>query len=116
MVFILLIFFATASTFSQSTGSKIHLPESKTTQNLSPQHIPIGISENGTFYIQKSPISKSKLKQFLAKQTQPNQFTQIAFIADKNTPIKYLVHAMDICKQVGINNMSIAERKKTHEK
>ena len=110
MVFILLIFFVLTTSFIQLVGRDINLPKSSTTQKLSNTLIFIGITDNGSYYINEQRLSTSRLKRYLARKAHTNKKTGIALVADQNTPIKYLVTVMDISNQVGISDISIAKK------
>ncbi len=109
MIFILLIFFVVSTTFSKLPGVMINRPEATVSDRLPPNNILIGITQKGEFYINKKQYSQAEIKQKLDLKYKRNPKLSVLIIADKESPIKFTITAMDICKQVGITAISIAE-------
>lgn len=109
MIFILLIFFVVSTTFSKLPGVKIQRPEASTADRLPNANTLIGITPNGDFYINKQRYTSATLKAYMLNAFGKNPELTVLIMADKQSAIKFTITAMDICKQVGINSISIAE-------
>jgi biopolymer transport protein ExbD len=109
MIFILLIFFVVSTTFSKLPGIKINRPDATTTDQLPPNNLLIGISKDGAFYIHKKQYTSDQLQEKIALKYQVNPKLSVVIVADEDSYIKHSVAVMDICKQVGVESISIAE-------
>lgn len=112
MIFILLIFFVVSTTFSKLPGITINQPEGHTTDKIPPNNLIIGITKTGETIINKRNYSPKKLKETLRikKSALPN--INILIMADKQVELQHVISVMDICKQVQIENIAIAQKLK----
>ena len=109
MIFILLIFFVVSTTFSKLPGVNISRPKASTSDQLPSNNLLIGITKKGEFYINKRPYTVAQLKERLLIKKQQSPDLSIVLIADKDAAIKYMIQAMDICKQLEIQKVAVAE-------
>jgi biopolymer transport protein ExbD len=109
MIFILLIFFVVSTTFSKLPGVNIQRPEASAPDRLPTTNTLIGITPDGNFYINKQRYTESSLKSYLLNAFRNNPELTVLIMADRQSAIKFTITAMDICKQVGINSIAIAE-------
>jgi len=111
MIFILLIFFVVSTTFSKLPGVKINKPEAKHAESLSPNNILIGVTQDGRYFINETRYSLEELKQKLALKFSTNSKLSVVIVADKLSRLKFTIDIMDMSKDVGILDISIAEEK-----
>ena len=111
MIFILLIFFVVSTTFSKLPGIKINKPDATQTDQLPPNNLMIGISTQGSFVINQNTYTASQIKEKLTIKFQNNPNLSVLIIADELSALKYTIQIMDLCKQVGIKSIAIAEEK-----
>tara|TARA_B100001989_G_scaffold228683_1_gene185614 strand:+ start:204 stop:611 length:408 start_codon:yes stop_codon:yes gene_type:complete len=111
MIFILLIFFVVSTTFSKLPGIKINKPDATQTDQLPPNNLMIGISSQGSFVINQNTYSVTQIKEKLTIKFQNNPNLSVLIIADELSALKYTIQIMDLCKQVGIKSIAIAEEK-----
>jgi len=109
-IFILFVFFVVSASFSKLPGISVNQPEAITSDKIPADNLLIGINQDGDLYINKKPIKNDQLKITLINFYQKNPKLSILIMTDKETPIKHAIFVMDICKQLGINNIAIAER------
>ncbi|MBT4552842.1 biopolymer transporter ExbD [bacterium] len=109
MIFILLIFFVVTTTFSKLPGIKINRPDATVTDQLPPNNLLIGITKAGDFYVHKKQYTSDQLQEKIALKYQANPKLSVVIVADEDSYIKHSVTVMDICKQVGVESISIAE-------
>ncbi|MEK9657798.1 MAG: biopolymer transporter ExbD [bacterium] len=109
MIFILLIFFVVSTTFSKLPGVDIQRPKSQTSDPLPASNLLIGISSKGEFYIHQRRYRRDALKEKLALKRQQNPKLSVVLVADKDSAVKYMIQVMDICKQVDIQQVAVAE-------
>ena len=109
MIFILLIFFVVSTTFSKLPGVFIDRPDANVSDKLPPNNLLIGITKDGDYYINKKPYTKETLKEKIELKRKQFPRLSVVILADENSLIKYSITAMDICKQVGVEQIAIAE-------
>ena len=112
VVFLLLIFFMVSTTFEKQARLKIELPEaSQTNTRGETQNITITINAKGVFYLNDRELSvqsSEHLRQQLKELTGDGQIAQVLIKADANAPHKFVVTALDVVGQLGIEGVSIA--------
>ncbi|MCF0253069.1 MAG: biopolymer transporter ExbD [Duodenibacillus sp.] len=109
VVFILLIFFVLAASFTVR-GLEMDLPQAKTTQPLSGRIVEIKLLENGQFIVDDMPTTRADLpyrlqetiKQF---RTRPGQ---LVLVAAPKAPCEALIHLVDQVKRSGGENLMVA--------
>jgi biopolymer transport protein ExbD len=109
MIFILLIFFVVTTTFSKLPGVVINRPKAEVADRLPPNNLIIGITKSGEFFVNKKAYSEAELKEKIGFKAKNIANLSVVIMADEESAIKYAVKAMDICRQVGITNIAIAE-------
>lgn len=109
MIFILLIFFIVSTTFSKLPGILINRPTATTPDILPPHNLMIGITQAGKIFIDKKQYSQDELLSYLSKSFSSSPNLSVLIIADENSLLKYSIKVMDLCKQIGIDNIGIAE-------
>lgn len=112
IIMVLLLFFITTTTFSK-LGIKINQPSSSQSKSVQKIDImTIEINQKGQFFIDQIPVTEAELKQALTSIKEKNTDIAILLNPDKETQTQYLINAMDCCKEVGIEKISIASKKK----
>ena len=109
MIFILLIFFVVSTTFSKLPGVLINRPDASKSDKLPPNNLMIGITKSGDIYINKKMYTKETLIAKLRLKAAANPKITVLIIADEDSILKHSIMVMDLCKQVGIENVALAE-------
>ncbi|MCP4049657.1 MAG: biopolymer transporter ExbD [bacterium] len=109
MIFILLIFFVVSTTFSRLPGVNINRPDATVSDKLPPNNLIVGITTNGGFYVNKRLYTLDQLKDKVSIKALKNKNLNVVILADEDSAIKHSVAVMDLCRQLDINNISIAE-------
>lgn len=109
MIFILLIFFVVSTTFSKLPGVLINRPDASQSDKLPPNNLMIGITKSGDIYINKKRYTKETLSEKLQLKVAANPNITVLIIADEDSILKHSIMVMDLCKQVGIENVALAE-------
>jgi len=112
VVFLLLIFFMVSTTFEKQAKLKIELPEaSQSSTQTESQDITITINAKGLYYLNDKQLSAqdvAHLKQQLMELLEQQQDSRVLIKADANAPHKFVVSALDVVGQLGIEGVSIA--------
>ncbi len=115
VVFLLLIFFMISTTFVESPGISIKLPEaSSQTIDREPKEIKIYLSREGDIYHRDQKISLDGFKALLAEHQSDAQQTTVLLLADQESRHGKVVTLMDLARDAGFVKLAIAteQRKK----
>ncbi len=112
-VFLLLIFFMISTTFVETPGLTIKLPES-TAQTIArePKELKIYLDKNGQIFHQNRPVT---LDQFRALLRQPGSDvgqTTFLLLADREAKHGTVVMLMDLAQEAGLGKLAIATEQK----
>ncbi len=115
VVFLLLIFFMISTTFVESPGISIKLPEtSAQTIDREPKEIKITLSREGVIYYHNKKISLDDFKGVLAEHQSDAKLTTVLLMADQDSKHGKVVTLMDLARDAGFTKLAIAteQRKK----
>ncbi len=115
VVFLLLIFFMISTTFVESPGISIKLPESSSqTIDREPKEIKIYLSQEGVIYHGDKKISLADFKGLLAEYQADAKSTTVLLLADQESRHGKVVTLMDLARDAGFTKLAIAteQRKK----
>ena len=115
VVFLLLIFFMISTTFVESPGISIKLPESSSqTVDREPKEIKIYLSREGDIYHRNQKISLDGFRSLLAEYQSDAERTTVLLLADQESRHGKVVTLMDLARDAGFVKLAIAteQRKK----
>jgi biopolymer transport protein ExbD len=115
VVFLLLIFFMISTTFVESPGISIKLPESSSqTIDREPKEIKVYLSKEGDIYHGDKKISLDGFKGLLADYQSDAKKTTVLLLADQESRHGKVVTLMDLARDAGFTKLAIAteQRKK----
>lgn len=115
VVFLLLIFFMISTTFVESPGISIKLPESSSqTIEREPKEIKVYLSQEGDIYHGEKKISIDDFKGLLAENQADANETTVLLLADQESRHGKVVILMDLARDAGFTKLAIAteQRKK----
>lgn len=110
VIFILLIFFMVSTTFSK-LGVSINQPESSQAEKVNPTSVLVGITKEGAYIFEKEELTEEMLSQLIQAKIQQNKDMVIVLHPDKLTETQHLIGALDVCKEAGATQFSIATKK-----
>ncbi|MGW8312368.1 MAG: ExbD/TolR family protein [Desulfuromonadales bacterium] len=115
VVFLLLIFFMISTTFVETPGISIKLPESSAqTVDREPKEIKVYLSREGDIYYHERKISLADYRALLAEHQAEAALTTVLLLADKDSRHGKVVTLMDLARDAGFVKLAIAteERRK----
>jgi biopolymer transport protein ExbD/biopolymer transport protein TolR len=115
VVFLLLIFFMISTTFVETPGISIKLPESSSqTVDREPKEIKIYLSREGDIYYQDKKISLEDYRAVLTEHHSEAERTTVLLLADQDSRHGKVVTLMDLARDAGFVKLAIAteQRKK----
>jgi biopolymer transport protein ExbD/biopolymer transport protein TolR len=109
VVFLLLIFFMISTTFVESPGISIKLPEtSAQTIAREPKEIKITLSREGDIYHRNKKISLADFRGLLAEHQSDAKETTVLLLADQDSKHGKVVTLMDLARDAGFTKLAIA--------
>ncbi|MBE0597946.1 MAG: biopolymer transporter ExbD [Desulfuromonadales bacterium] len=115
VVFLLLIFFMISTTFVETPGITIKLPESSAeAMEKEPQEIKIYLSREGEIWIGDERLSQEELQVRLTGYGSQAQEMTFLLLADREALHGRVVQLMDLAREAGFGKLAIAteERKR----
>lgn len=108
-VFLLLIFFMISTTFVETPGLTIKLPEA-TSQTIArePKEIKIYLDKNGQIYHQDRPVTLARFKELLRQPGADVGKTTFLLLADRDARHGQVVMLMDLAQEAGLGKLAIA--------
>jgi biopolymer transport protein ExbD/biopolymer transport protein TolR len=109
VVFLLLIFFMISTTFVESPGISIKLPESSAqTIDREPKEIKVYLSKEGDIFYRDQKISLDNFKALLADYQSDAERTTVLLLADQESRHGKVVALMDLARDAGFTKLAIA--------
>jgi biopolymer transport protein ExbD len=108
IIFILLLFYIVASTFTQSYAVKVELPQSEAEAAAEEAMQVVTINKDGTFLLDEQPVKDDELEKRLAAAPSDQP---LLFSIDKETAFERFVFAVDQAKKSGRENFSVHVQK-----
>ncbi len=112
LIFLLLIFFIVTTSFVKEAGVNIKQPESSTASLKDKGSLLVGISKDGTIYIDKKRVDIRVLGDLIERELKGDKKRGVVIVADKESETGDIIAVMDECRLVGVKNISIAAKKK----
>jgi len=108
-VFLLLIFFMISTTFVETPGLTIKLPEA-TTQTIArePQELKIYLDKDGQIYHQDRQVTLEQFKTLLRQSGAAARQTTFLLLADREARHGRVVLLMDLAQAAGFGKLAIA--------
>ncbi len=115
VVFLLLIFFMISTTFVETPGISIELPESGSrVVEKEPEEIKIYLAKDGQVYLKDAAIAPEDLRRQLTGYGSRAKEMTFLLLADKEALHGRVVQLMDLAREAGFGKLAIAteQRKK----
>ena len=110
MMFLLVFFIVITLRMIQGTGIQLDLPSSKTTQELKPTQITVGVQKDGTMYVEGQPYSADGLKSLLEDAKKKNEKLAVILAGDKELSYQNTLKVMDVARSAGIAQVGLAAK------
>ena len=110
MMFLLVFFIVITLRMIQGTGIQLDLPSSKTTQDLKPTQITIGVQKDGTMYIDGQHYSAEAMKAKLEEAKKSSDKLAVILAGDKELTYQNTLKVMDVARSAGISQVGLAAK------
>jgi len=119
VVFLLLIFFMIATTFTRETELQIELPEASGEETVADvERVEVEISATGEYAVNERRLPGSDRQELEAAiRALVGTDTSLPFVitADAKTPHEYVVRAMDVAGGLGFTGLRITTQRSTED-
>ena len=113
VVFLLLIFFMISTTFINTPGIKITLPEATSEEiKIEKTTIRLAISDKGDIYIDEEKVDVTALGNIFTSAAKKAKESIVIISADENASHGTVVEVMDSAKHSGITRLAIETQAK----
>ena len=110
VVFLLVIFFAVTTTFLETAGLELELPESSSTAPREPSHIIVQLTEQGELMLDGETVELTALSGQLSDLIGEQADRAVVLQADGNARHESVVQIMDAIRAAGARSMTVAAR------
>jgi biopolymer transport protein ExbD/biopolymer transport protein TolR len=112
VVFLLLIFFMISTTFIDTPGIAVKLPESSAPSlSKTPEEVEVVLSREGEIYLQGTALSPAQLAEQLRSYHEQAAETTFMLRADEQALHGRVVQVMDIAREAGFGRLAMATEK-----
>lgn len=109
VVFLLLIFFMISTTFVETPGISVQLPESSSQRDIQmPEELKVQLSLEGDIFIGEEQLSLDELRLRLAGYGTKAREMNFALYADREARHGQVVQIMDLAREAGFGKLAIA--------
>jgi biopolymer transport protein ExbD len=109
VVFLLLIFFMISTTFIESPGLNINLPEAGAKRSApEPSELKVYLSAAGEISLEDQPVTLDDLRRRLRGYGSKAAQTTFVLLADRDTRHGLVVELMDAAREAGFGKLAIA--------
>ncbi len=116
VVFLLLIFFMISTTFVETPGLSIKLPESSAQRAAEePRELRIYVSSKGEIYLKDQKIDVERLRKELRSNRDRSAETTFLLLADQEARHGRVVELMDLAREEGFTRLAIATEPRRKE-
>jgi len=109
VVFLLLIFFMISTTFVETPGISVQLPESSSQREIKvPEEFKVQLSKEGEIYVGEERLSLEELRLRLTGYGAKAREMNFALYADREARHGRVVQVMDLARESGFGKLAIA--------
>ena len=114
VVFLLLIFFMISTTFVQTPGIAVKLPESSAkAMEREPKEVKVYLSAKGEIFLGEDQLSLEQARQRLGAYGKRAQEMTFLLLANRDTRHGRVVQLMDLARESGFGKLAIATEERS---
>ncbi len=107
LIFLLLIFFITTTSFVKESGISVERPVAKTAEETKASFL-IGLDRDGRVYIGGREVDVESVRAHVEKFLAENPNGSVLIVADRKSSTGMLIKIMDECRLAGAKNVGVA--------
>jgi biopolymer transport protein ExbD len=113
VIFLLVIFFAASTTFLETSGLQLELPESSATASREAEELTVYLAADGNLGFEDETLTKEELAARLRAELEERERKIVVLRADTTTEHGEVVEIMDLIREAGAEGMTVATKAKT---
>lgn len=110
VIFLLVIFFAVSTTFLETSGLQLELPESSSTAKREVEDVTVFLGADGELSFGDEQVDEEQLKERLRAAMDETDRKVVVLRADTHTEHGAVVEIMDLIRDSGAEGLTIAAR------
>ena len=110
VIFLLVIFFAVSTTFLETAGLQLELPESSSTAKREIEDITVFLGADGELSLGDETVDEEQLKERLRAAMDETDRKVVVLRADTHTEHGAVVEIMDLIRDSGAEALTVAAR------
>ena len=110
VIFLLVIFFAVSTTFLETAGLQLELPESSSTAKREVEDITVFLGADGELSFGDEQVDEEQLKEKLREAMNETDRKVVVLRADTHTEHGAVVEIMDLIRDSGAEALTVAAR------
>lgn len=110
VIFLLVIFFAVSTTFLETAGLQLELPESSSTAKREVEDITVFLGADGQLSFGDEQVDEDQLKERLRAAMDETDRKVVVLRADTHTEHGAVVEIMDLIRDSGAESLTVAAR------
>jgi biopolymer transport protein ExbD len=110
VIFLLVIFFAVSTTFLETAGLQLELPESSSTAKREVEDISVFLGADGELSLGDETVDEAQLMERLRSALSETDRKVVVLRADTHTEHGAVVEIMDLIRESGAEALTIAAR------
>jgi len=114
VVFLLLIFFMVSTTFKDSHGMDLQLPEASSETSSDEDQLSLSIGKDGSVALQGEVIDQARIQEQLATLLQSREDKMVVMRVDAAVSHGLVVEVMDLAKTAGAQGITFAAKAKSN--
>ena len=114
VMLVLLIIFMLSSSAALESGLDVNVPESSAVSEKPNQMVIVSLSKEGTIAVSGKVVDKANLREEITKALAEMKTDSIILEGDGNSSLTSAFEVMDIGRNAGAKNFSIAARQKSN--
>lgn len=109
MMFLLIFFMVTMLKMIDASGVKINIPQAATAAPLPKATVTIDVDKQGTLFFEGQGVAADALTRTLKARAATSKL-EVLIAGDKDVPLQNLLHAMDVARAAGVEDLGIAAK------
>ncbi|MDH3628467.1 MAG: biopolymer transporter ExbD [Acidobacteriota bacterium] len=110
VIFLLVIFFAVSTTFLESSGLKLELPQTRSTAKQELKDLTVALDADGRLSFEGKIVEPAELKERLKALLVESDDKLVVLRADRSTAHGDVVKVMDLIRDAGASGLTVAAR------
>ena len=112
VVLVLLVIFIVTAPMLFKQIIDVKLPQAASSTQTAPDTFALAVTASGQLLLNGKTVMDAQVANFATQAVQHNKNVQVIIAADRNAAHKYVIKAIDIIKQAGVENFAFQVSRK----